>query len=84
MVDKLSSIFKKDSSFVNKILFPAPKPPLYDHFFFDKDTERGALCYIPRHEAARRRADNSGHDRHSVSVLCSEVGGKGLNAMEES
>ena len=57
------NLFRKDKSWVNRVIFPAPQPPTYDATMLD------ALCWIPRRHATKRRVDESPHDPNSVPCL---------------
>lgn len=63
------SFFTKDKSFVNKIIFPAPKPPTYTANTFDRYRGDFSLFWVPRHHPGKRRAADSAHDPNSVPCL---------------
>jgi len=63
------SLFRKDKSWVNKLIFPAPKPPGYDANTFDSMGHHFQLVWLPRRQAARRRQDDAPHEANSVPCL---------------
>jgi len=63
------SSFLKDRSWVNKLIFPAPKPPRYDANTFDCMGHHLQLVWLPRRHAERRRPHNAPHEADSVPCL---------------
>jgi len=75
------SFLRKDKSWVNKVIFPAPKPSSYNANTFDAFGDSCRLCYIPRRQAAVRRPADSDHDPNSIPCLWFPQKGKGARCI---
>jgi len=62
------SFFRKDTSWVNKVIFPAPRSS-YNPDTFDAFKETVKLFWVPRRNAAVRRPAESAYDENSVPCI---------------